>query len=309
MILPTLLDIIDIFLVALLLYAVYNLMKRFGALNIFYGVIAVLFIWVMVSFVFKLKLFGGILDKVVNVGVIALIVLFQNEIRRFLVLLGSRRQWSNVVDLFSNGKQGEHSNAYLLQIVLACKNMSEKKTGALIVLERSVSLEEYADTGEIIDAKVSVPLLENIFFKNTPLHDGAVIISKGKLQAASCILPVASSSDIPKKYGLRHHAAMGIAQQTDAVAVVVSEETGSIALAHNAKLRERLSITDLERILQELMLPKKPKTNKTRHRSAKSNKTNLAQETKTAPETKIVSETKAVATNKDEHLNNNTINK
>lgn len=260
MILPSFLDIIDIFLVAILLYVIYNLMKRFGALNIFYGVITVLFVWVMVSYVFKLKLFGGILDKVVNVGVIALIVLFQNEIRRFLILLGSRKQWSTVAELFSAGRQrDEAQSAYLLQIVLACKNMSEKKTGALIVLEKNVSLEEYAASGEVIDAKVSVALLENIFFKNTPLHDGAVIISKGKIQAASCILPVSAAGSIPKKYGLRHHAAMGIAQQTDAVAVVVSEESGQIALAYNGKLRERLSTTELERLLQDIMIVKKPK--------------------------------------------------
>lgn len=260
MILPTLLDIIDIFLVALLLYVSYKIMKRSGALNIFYGILAVLFIWVMVSYVFKLKLFGGILDKVVNVGVIAIIVLFQNEIRRFLVMLGSRRQWSSVVEMFSaNQKNDRDKSAYLIQIVLACKNMSEKRTGALIVLEKKVSLEEFIQTGEPIDAKVSVALLENIFFKNTPLHDGAVIISNGRLQAASCILPVSSSSDIPKKYGLRHRAALGIAQQSDAVAVVVSEETGNIALAYDGKLHERLSITDLERLLQNLMVVKKPR--------------------------------------------------
>lgn len=260
MILPTLLDIIDIFLVALLLYVSYKIMKRSGALNIFYGILAVLFIWVMVSYVFKLKLFGGILDKVVNVGVIAIIVLFQNEIRRFLVMLGSRRQWSSVVELFSaNQKNDRDKSAYLIQIVLACKNMSEKRTGALIVLEKKVSLGEFIQTGEPIDAKVSVALLENIFFKNTPLHDGAVIISNGRLQAASCILPVSSSSDIPKKYGLRHRAALGIAQQSDAVAVVVSEETGNIALAYDGKLHERLSITDLERLLQNLMVVKKPR--------------------------------------------------
>lgn len=260
MILPTLIDIIDIFLVALLLYVSYKIMKRSGALNIFYGILAVLFIWVMVSYVFKLKLFGGILDKVVNVGVIAIIVLFQNEIRRFLVMLGSRRQWSSVVELFSaNQKNDRDKSAYLIQIVLACKNMSEKRTGALIVLEKKVSLEEFIQTGEPIDAKVSVALLENIFFKNTPLHDGAVIISNGRLQAASCILPVSSSSDIPKKYGLRHRAALGIAQQSDAVAVVVSEETGNIALVYDGKLHERLSVTDLERLLQNLMVVKKPR--------------------------------------------------
>lgn len=281
MILPTLLDIIDIFLVALLLYVSYKIMKRSGALNIFYGILAVLFIWVMVSYVFKLKLFGGILDKVVNVGVIAIIVLFQNEIRRFLVMLGSRRQWSSVVELFSaNQKNDRDKSAYLIQIVLACKNMSEKRTGALIVLEKKVSLEEFIQTGEPIDAKVSVALLENIFFKNTPLHDGAVIISNGRLQAASCILPVSSSSDIPKKYGLRHRAALGIAQQSDAVAVVVSEETGNIALVYDGKLHERLSVTDLERLLQNLMVVKKPriaqKPAQKRHHTKQNNTNNTS---------------------------------
>jgi DNA integrity scanning protein DisA with diadenylate cyclase activity len=135
-------------------------------------------------------------------------------------------------------------------------------------LERLVNLllEKNSLTGEEIDAKVSVALLENIFFKNTPLHDGAVIVTKGKIQAASCILPVSAAGDIPKKYGLRHHAAMGIAQQTDAVAVVVSEESGQIALAHNAKLRERLSTTELERLLQDIMIEKKPKPRYTPHR-------------------------------------------
>ena len=281
MILPTLLDIIDIFLVALLLYVSYKIMKRSGALNIFYGILAVLFIWVMVSYVFKLKLFGGILDKVVNVGVIAIIVLFQNEIRRFLVMLGSRRQWSSVVEMFSaNQKNDRDKSAYLIQIVLACKNMSEKRTGALIVLEKKVSLEEFIQTGEPIDAKVSVALLENIFFKNTPLHDGAVIISNGRLQAASCILPVSSSSDIPKKYGLRHRAALGIAQQSDAVAVVVSEETGNIALVYDGKLHERLSVTDLERLLQNLMVVKKPriaqKPAQKKHQPKQNNKNNTS---------------------------------
>lgn len=267
MILPGLLDIIDIFLVALLLYATYNLMKRFGALNIFYGVIAVLFVWVMVSFVFKLKLFSGILDKVVNVGVIALIVLFQNEIRRFLLMLGSRKQWNHIVELFSpKHKHSDDQLSYILPIVLACKSMGEKKTGALIVIENNVSLEEYAETGESLDAKVSVALLENIFFKNTPLHDGAVIISRGKIQAASCILPVSSANDVPKKYGLRHHAAMGIAQQTDAIAVVVSEETGQIALAYNSRLREHLSITELERALHDILNANRPKPRQSKSR-------------------------------------------
>jgi diadenylate cyclase len=144
--------------------------------------------------------------------------------------------------------------------------MSRVRTGALIVIEQTTPLQEYARTGIDMDALVTSQLLINIFEKNTPLHDGAVIVTKGKIQAASCILPVSAAGDIPKKYGLRHHAAMGIAQQTDAVAVVVSEESGQIALAHNAKLRERLSTTELERLLQDIMIEKKPKPRYTPHR-------------------------------------------
>ncbi len=252
MLMPSLLDIIDIFLVALLLYGIYKLMKSSGAINIFIGVLSFIALWILVSYIFKMKLLGGILDKVVSVGAIALIVLFQNELRRFLVMLGSRRRWKNFVALFSQKKNKQvASKAYIVQILLACKNLAESKTGALIVIENNISLDEYLSTGERTDALVSYRLLENIFYKNTPLHDGAVIISNERIKAAACILPVSRDETVPKQYGLRHRSALGISQVSDAKAIVVSEETGHIALAYMGKIYADLSSKELDRMLNE----------------------------------------------------------
>jgi len=252
MLMPSLLEIIDIFLVALLMYGIYRLMKSSGAMNIFIGVLSFIALWFLVSYVFKMKLLGGILDKVVSVGAIALIVLFQNELRRFLVMLGSRRRWKNFVALFSQKKNKQvASKAYIVQIVLACKNLAESKTGALIVIENNISLDEYLSSGERTDALVSYRLLENIFYKNTPLHDGAVIIGNERIKAAACILPVSRDETVPKQYGLRHRSALGISQVSDAKAIVVSEETGHIALAYMGKIYADLSSKELDRMLNE----------------------------------------------------------
>lgn len=270
MILPSFLDIIDILLVAFLLFGVYKVMKNSGAINIFYGLLAFMGIWVIVSYVFKLRLFGSILDKVVSVGAIALIVLFQNEIRRFLVMIGSRKQWNNMVKLFSvNDRQQNEMQDALLQIVLACKNMAGKKIGALIVIEKNVKLDDVLKTGERIGGIVSAPLLETIFFKNSPLHDGAVVITKTTIEAAACILPVSASTDIPKHYGLRHRSALGIAQQSDAVAVVVSEETGHIAFAHNGRIEGNLTGNELQRLLNEQFVPPSGMQPRKKHRAQK----------------------------------------
>lgn len=252
MLMPSFLDIIDIFLVALLLYGTYRLMKSSGAINIFIGVLSFIAVWILVSYIFKMKLLGGILDKVVSVGAIALIVLFQNELRRFLVMLGSRRRWKNFAALFSQKKNKEQaSKAYIVQIVLACKNLAASKTGALIVIENNISLDEFLSTGEHTDAQVSCRLLENLFFKNSPLHDGAVIIANERIKAAACILPVSRDETLPKQYGLRHRSALGVSQVSDAKAIVVSEETGHIALAYMGKIYADLSSKELDRMLNE----------------------------------------------------------
>jgi len=252
---PHIRDVIDIFLVATLLFGIYKLMKSSGALSIFTGVLSFIALWILVSYVFEMRLLGALMDKVVSVGAIALIILFQNEIRRFLVMLGSRRRWQVITHFFSQKKVAkDKSDAWIMQIVLACQELSKKKTGALIVLEESSYLDEFVHSGERLDAIISGQLMQNIFFKNSPLHDGAVIISNFRIKAAACILPVAHDENLPKEMGLRHRAALGITQVTDAKAIVVSEETGKISLAYMGEIKQKLTIEDLERLLTEKTL-------------------------------------------------------
>jgi diadenylate cyclase len=249
---PSIKDIIDILLVALLLYGTFKVMKSSGALSIFMGVLSFVALWILVSYVFEMKLMGAIMDKFISVGAIALIILFQNEIRRFLVMLGSRRKWQSFSYLFSQKKdRKDKTEHWVMQIVLACQELSKKKTGALIILEERVRLDEYIKTGEILDANISGQLIQNIFFKNSPLHDGAMIISEERIKAVACILPVAHDSNLPKEMGLRHRAALGLSQVSDAKVIVVSEETGMISLAYFGEIKSKLTIEDLERLLTE----------------------------------------------------------
>jgi len=252
---PNLKDIIDILLVAFLLYATYKIMKSSGAMAIFTGILSFVAVWVLVSYVFEMRLMGAIMNKFISVGAIALIVLFQNEIRRFLVMLGSRRRWQIIGRFFAQTKlPKDKSDAFIMQIVLACQEFSKKKTGALIILGGNAYLGEYIYSGERLDAVLSGQLLQNIFFKNSPLHDGAVIISDYRIKAAACILPVAHDANLPKNLGLRHRAALGISQVTDAMAIVVSEESGIISVAYMGELQRHLKIEDLERLLTEKMI-------------------------------------------------------
>jgi len=252
---PNLKDIIDILLVAFILYATYKIMKSSGAMAIFTGILSFVAVWVLVSYVFEMRLMGAIMNKFISVGAIALIVLFQNEIRRFLVMLGSRRRWQIISRFFTQKKvPKDKSDAFIMQIVLACQEFSKKKTGALIILEGNTYLGEYVHSGERLDAVLSGQLLQNIFFKNSPLHDGAVIISDYRIKAAACILPVAHDENLPKNLGLRHRAALGISQVTDAMAIIVSEETGIISVAHLGELQRHLKIEDLERLLTEKII-------------------------------------------------------
>lgn len=245
-------DVIDIVLVALLLYYIYRLMKESRSLNIFIGVIVFVLVWLFVSQVLEMRLLGAILDKLVGVGALALIVLFQEEIRRFLYSLGARQQFKRLARLFEGHKkarQSEETRQMIVPIVLACMSMGKEKVGALIVIERASPLDDIVDTGDRIDANINQRLIENIFFKNSPLHDGAMIISQKRIKAAGCILPVSHDLNIPKELGLRHRAAMGISQDSDAIAIVVSEETGSISIAMGGQFYLRLSAEALEQIL------------------------------------------------------------
>ena len=243
-------DIIDILCVALMLYYIYRLMKESRSLNVFIGVMVFIIIWLFVSQVLEMRLLGSIMDKLVSVGVIAIIILFQEEIRKFLYNLGTHRKVNSIIRLFSSGDKEERVDMEsIMPIVMACMNMSKGKVGALIVIERLTPLDEIVETGDVIDANINQRLIENIFFKNSPLHDGAMVISKKRIRAAGCILPVSHSFDIPKELGLRHRAAMGISQDSDAVAIVVSEETGRISVAIKGRFQLRLSAEQLESIL------------------------------------------------------------
>ncbi len=242
-------DLIDILLVAVLLYNVYKLMKESGTINIFVGVLAFIAIWVVVTQVLGMRLMGAIMNKFISVGVLILVILFQDEIRRFLVEMGSHKKWRMVLKAFIPHKKESESNPYIMPIVHACMSMAKSKTGALIVIEKEVSMASYMQTGDLINADVNPRLIENIFFKNSPLHDGAMIISGNRIAAAACILPVSHSNDIPKSLGLRHRSALGISQESDATAIVVSEETGSISLTRNGKFHLKLSGRDLEQLL------------------------------------------------------------
>lgn len=244
-------DAIDILCVAWMLYYVYRLMKASGSLNIFYGILVFTIMWYFVSQVFVMRMLGSIFDSLVNVGVIAIIVIFQEEIRRFFLTLGSQRRLPALARFFSKRLEDE-SDDYeksILPVVMACDSMSKNLVGALIIIERDMSLSDIVVSGENIDAKINPELIKNIFFKNSPLHDGAMIIRRNRIVAAGCILPVSHSLNIPKDLGLRHRAALGITQQSDAIAIIVSEETGSINIAHRGEFKLRLAGNELESYL------------------------------------------------------------
>lgn len=228
--------VIDILLVAGILYETFRLLRRSGAVNLFWGIMAFIIVWFLVRFVFQLELTSAMFDRIISVGAIALIVIFQEEIRTFFYRLGSRFSGFKFRRLRAESQTTEDSRAQ--SILTACHNMSRTRTGALIIISGKQDLREYADTGEHLDAKISARLIENIFFKNTPLHDGALIIVGDRLYSAACILPVSKNQDIPQHYGLRHRAALGLTERSDALAIVVSEETGLISIARDGQIRE-----------------------------------------------------------------------
>ena len=247
-------DIIDIVLVALILYYLYRLMKESRSLNVFIGIMVFVLVWLFVSQVLEMRLLGSILDKLVSVGVIGLIVLFQEEIRKFLYSLGAHHRVRALARMFSSGqKDDKEDKETIMPIVMACMDMARNKVGALIVVERAIKLDDIVDTGDIIDANINQRLIENIFFKNSPLHDGAMVIADKRIKAAGCILPVSHSHNIPKELGLRHRAALGISQDSDAIAIVCSEETGRISVAIKGDFRLRLSAEELEGLLAREM--------------------------------------------------------
>lgn len=246
-------DIVDILIIALLLFYVYKLMKNSGTLSLFYGVLVFFAIWVVASEIFNMRLTGTVLDKFMSIGLIVLVILFQDQIKRFLIDIGSKGKLSYFKRIFKHEPEHKEEHANVMAVVYACMSMSKSKTGALIVLQRKMPLKDYEQTGDIIDADINVRLIENIFFKNSPLHDGAMIISGHRIMSVGCILPVSHDMDIPKNLGLRHRAALGMSQMTDAICVVVSEETGNISVARDGALTVKVSSADLEHILSSAL--------------------------------------------------------
>lgn len=243
-------DAIDILIVAMLLYYIFKMMKESGAIKIFSGLVAFVVVWIVFRLILDMRLLGAIMDKFMNIGILVIVILFQEEIRRFLIELGSRNRWKFLLNIFHKNEK-EEIKPYVMPIVYACMSMAKTKTGALIIVECNTPLDKYTKTGEPINADVNSRLIENIFFKNSPLHDGAMVISNNRIEAASCILPVSHNTDIPKSLGLRHRSALGLSQETDAIAIIVSEETGNISVAQNGKFQLALSGKDLEDILSK----------------------------------------------------------
>ena len=242
-------DVVDILLVAVLIYFVFKLVKNTNAIRIFLGIFVIYIIWQVVELL-QMRLLADILGKFISVGVLALVVVFQPEIRRFLLLLGSRPfKDTGELNLFKHFSARKQSMLQIDPVVQACQRMAQTKTGALIVFGRGGDLSEIVETGEAVNSTLSSALLETIFFKNTPLHDGALIIRNREMTAARCILPVSQKEDIPSHLGLRHRASIGVTENTDCITVIVSEQTGHISYCTNGVIHEHVSPKALKDLL------------------------------------------------------------
>ena len=237
-------DIIDIFLVAMMLYYLYRVTRGTNAFSIILGVVMLYLMYVVVR-ALNMELLSGILGQFIGVGIIAVVVIFQPEIRRFLQMLGL--QQNQRISRFFGGENNE-DNLDVDSLVKACIDMGETKTGALIVLQQTSDLSLMAEGGIAVDAKVSPSLLENLFFKNSPLHDGAIIINRNRVVAARCILP-STQSQVPKSYGTRHRAALGMSEVSDAIILVVSEETGALSIAQGGVIQRDIDPEKFKSVL------------------------------------------------------------
>lgn len=244
-------DVVDIVIVAILLYRVYKMVRSTPIMSVFAGILTFIVVWLLVTFVFQMQLLGAIMDQIVNVGMISLIVIFKDEIRKWLFLIGTRNNLLVKIFRRINFQKKEVSNESVMPIVKACKSMSNQKTGALIIIKGEISLDDIIRTGDELDAKINSRLIENIFFKNSPLHDGAMIIDNKRIVAAGCILPVTHNLEVPKHLGLRHRAALGMSEESDAIAIIVSEETGAISVAQGGAFQLDISSKELESILSK----------------------------------------------------------
>ena len=240
------LDILDVLLVAYLMYQVYLLIRGTVAMNIFIGILFVYLLWIIVK-ALEMQVLGTILGQVIGVGVIALIIVFAPEIRRFLIYIGNQYfnrnplTFEKVIPIHL----AQQHKVRIKSIIKACINMAKSRTGALIVISKKSELSVYVDTGDLLNAETTSRLIESIFNKTGPLHDGAMIISQDKILAARCVLPVSENLNLPPNYGLRHRAALGMSENTDSLIIIVSEQSGQISLAESGRLEPEVDTKDL----------------------------------------------------------------
>ncbi len=245
-------DFFDILLVSIIMFQIYKIFKGTQSMHIFVAIFGFILLWLLVKHTLGMELLGTIMDAIMSVGAIILVILFQDEIKHFFSTVG----YGNSNGIISRLKKlifkNEHngSSEDIEEILRSLEDCASTKTGVLLIIQQVADLSQYAATGEIINARISARLIENIFFKNTPLHDGALIINEGKLVSAGCILPVSHNLNIPKHYGLRHRAALGISEKTDAIAIIVSEETGGISYATGGVIQPIRKIDNLREILK-----------------------------------------------------------
>jgi diadenylate cyclase len=248
-------DIIDISLVSLLLFQLYKLMRGTLAVRIFLGFLSVYFVYILVKSL-QMELLTAILGQFIGVGVISIIILFQQEIRKFLMLIGKSTSVDDnkfFKNLLNRKKNDGEEALDVSPIVDAAKTLGSMNMGALVVFAKSSELKFYAESGDILDAQISKRLLISIFQKNSPLHDGAVIVEGNRIKAARCILPVSENDEIPANFGLRHRAAIGMTEVTDSIILIVSEETGQTSIAINGILHSNLSRTELKQKLRSYL--------------------------------------------------------
>lgn len=246
-------NIIDISLVSALIYQVYKLLRGSVAIKIFLGFLSIYFVYLFVN-ALRMELLTIILGQFMGVGVIAAIIIFAPEIRKFLLIIGRSSFLSNdsIWQELLFWRKKESNSFNINPIIEATKSLAGTNTGALIVLSRSTELKFYSESGDLMDAILSKRLLISIFNKYSPLHDGAVIIYNGKVKAARCILPV-TERDVPAQFGLRHRAAIGMSEATDTLVLIVSEETGQVSLAKNGKILHNLSFQEVREFLNDYL--------------------------------------------------------
>jgi diadenylate cyclase len=251
-------DLVDIALVSILLYQVYKLIRGSIAVNIFLGILALYLVYLIVRAA-QMELLATILGQFMGVGVLAMIILFQPEIRKFLLVIGRGTEFrENFFKNLANWRHDYHDDFDIHQVIEAAKTLKATKTGALLVFSRDTELKFYIETGDALDAEVTKGLLLSIFNKNSPLHDGAAIIYKGRIKAARCVLPVSENDHLPPHYGLRHRSAIGMSENTDTLVMAISEETGRLILARNGKFIRGLRLKQVEKKILEYLHNEEP---------------------------------------------------